>query len=52
MSPQLCEDIERLIVTMTGVVQTGLAGGDLVKEINPLRPFVYAVINLEARQLG
>jgi hypothetical protein len=52
MSAQLCEEIEPLVARMTGVTKTGRGGGDLVNAINPLRPFVYAVINLEVRQRG
>jgi hypothetical protein len=46
MNPQRCVVIETIVAKMRGVLQTG-RGGDRDKN---LRPFVYAVVDLKARQ--
>jgi len=50
MSAALCEQIERLVIPMVGVIATGRGGGPKADEANPLRPFVYAVVDLKTRQ--
>src|SRR5579859_1570588 len=51
MSPTLCEVIETFVVKMRGVTETG-RGGELADTAgsNPLRPFVFAVVDLKARR--
>jgi hypothetical protein len=46
MNPKRCEAIQPFVARMRGVTQTG-RGGDFDKN---LRPFVYAVVDLRARQ--
>jgi len=48
MSLKLCEQIEQLVKPMRGVIQTGCGGGPSGNP-NPLRPFVYAVVDVRAR---
>lgn len=51
MSPTLCEVIETFVVKMHDVTGTG-RGGELTDTggSNPLRPFVFAVVDLQARR--
>jgi hypothetical protein len=49
MSFQLCEVIETLVAPMQGVIHTGRGGDPPDSKINPLRPFVYAVVDLKER---
>jgi hypothetical protein len=44
MSFALCEQIEHIVKSYDRVLRTGRGGGDPSREINPLRPFVYAVV--------
>jgi hypothetical protein len=46
MSDRLCEVIETIVAKMDGVTQTGRGGA----RNKNLRPFVYAVVDLEARR--
>jgi hypothetical protein len=46
MSAHICEAIETIVTRTRGVLQTG-RGGDRDKKV---RPFVYAVVDLQARQ--
>jgi len=45
MSPKRCEEIEPFVARVRGVVQTGRGGGD-----KSLRPFVFSVVDLQARR--
>jgi hypothetical protein len=49
MNPKRCEEIEPFVARVRGVVQTGRGGGDPDKPNSP-RPFVFAVVDLRARQ--
>lgn len=49
MNPKRCEEIEPFVARVRGVVQTGRGGGDPGTNNNPLRPFVFAVVDLKAR---
>jgi hypothetical protein len=49
MSPARCEEIEPYVARIRGVVQTG-RGGDPPERRNALRPFVFAVVDLQARR--
>src|ERR1700674_3893630 len=49
MNPKRCEEIEPFLARVRGVTQTG-RGGDPPEKRNPLRPFVFAVIDLQARR--
>jgi hypothetical protein len=51
MSPSLCEVIETFVVKIRGVTETGRGGGvSDTAATNPLRPFVFAVVDLQARR--
>ncbi len=47
MNPKLCEVIEPFVAKVRGVEQTGRGGSDPKK---PLRPFVFAVVDLQANR--
>jgi len=49
MNPKRCEEIEPFVAKIRGVVQTG-RGGDPSDRRDPRRPFVFAVIDLQARR--
>jgi hypothetical protein len=50
MSLRLCETIELIVAQEGGVIRTGRGGNEDSTADNPLRPFVYAVVDLKARQ--
>ena len=45
MNPKRCEVIETFVAKVRGVTQTGSGGDD-----KTLRPFVFAVVDLQARR--
>ena len=49
MNPALCASIEPFVAAVRGVTRTGLGGGPDGTS-NPLRPFVFAVVDLAARR--
>jgi hypothetical protein len=49
MNPKRCEEIEPFVANIRGVIQTG-RGGDPPERCNALRPFVFAVVDLQARR--
>ena len=49
MNPKRCEEIEPFLARVRDVTQTG-RGGDPHERRNALRPFVFAVVDLQARR--
>jgi hypothetical protein len=49
MNPKRCEEIEPFLARVRGVTQTG-RGRDPPERRNALRPFVFAVVDLQARR--
>ena len=49
MNPKRCEEIEPFLARVRGVTQTG-RGGDTPQQRNALRPFVFALADLQARR--
>jgi len=49
MNPKRCEEIEPFVAKIRGVIQTG-RGGDAGDKRNAPRPFVFAVVDLQARR--
>ncbi len=49
MNPKRCEEIEPFLARVRGVTQTG-RGGDPPEQRKALRPFVFAVVDLQARR--